>query len=202
MKVPVVFIHRNNCEYLNDTIKHAEVFNPERVVLISDVDQQPDIAKYYNIDQYTEYADKFAQIYQSLSTTTCAGIDDYEMFCFQRWFILLKWMESTETDVCLYCDSDLLLYCNANEVWQNHFKDFDLTLTHRCVGSNSYFTRSELKKFCAYVFEVYANKNSFDFDSLATWFECMRRYNRGGGVCDMTLLERYARYRNPSGPGS
>ena len=193
-KIPVVFIHRGDGEtYLECVIKQAKSFdNP--VVLIGDKSNKKfsSIAEHQLISGFSYYSKKFEDVYVPLSTH-----GDYETFCFQRWFVLYEWMKRKNVDKCFYLDSDVLFYANTNEEAEK-YKYFDFTLAHRCCGHASYFTYNGLRTFCKFLFETYVERG-FDYDKIASHWELHKKYNRTGGVCDMTLFEYFARYKNPGG---
>ncbi len=45
---------------------------------------------------------------------------DYELICFQRWFYIRDFIEKQEMEYFLCMDSDVLLYCNINEIMQKY----------------------------------------------------------------------------------
>jgi hypothetical protein len=100
-------------------------------------------------------------------------------------------MISQGIDRCLYLDSDVMLYANAESEIKK-FEQFDFTLSHRCCGSNSFFTIKGINEFCDFLMRVYSNKNSYDFERIAVHYHVRQKHGLVGGVCDMTLLEYHA----------
>lgn len=194
--IPVVFIHKGDGErYLECVLTQAKKFGNE-VILIGDAENEKfrSIITHRKISNYNKLSNEFSKVYVPLST-----YGDYELFCFQRWFILLEWMNAQSIETCLYLDSDVMFYANAEEEVKK-FEQFDLTYIHRCVGCSSYWTYEGLRRFCEFTVETYAQKG-FDYDRISAHFDVMQKHNMTGGVCDMTFLEYYARYKNPAGVG-
>ena len=82
--VPVVFIHKGNSHYLQHSLWQAKQYN-ERVILIGDHSNSGySGVEHYNMNDYSEEAAYFAKIYKHIGGTSY----NYELFCFQRWFIL------------------------------------------------------------------------------------------------------------------
>lgn len=182
MSIPVIVIHRGNQPYYHEVIRQAKKYN-EKVLPIDDTNDPASC----NISLYLQSSDKFASVYEHLSTNG----RDIELLCFQRWFILKDFMEKHNIDVCLHIDSDVMMYCNTDTEYEK-FSQFDFTLSHRCCGSNSFFTLNGLKKFCDFLMNFYRNKNSYDYDRIAAHYHTRQKHGLPGGVCDMTLLQHYS----------
>ena len=70
-------------------------------------------------------------------------------------------------------------------------------LSGRSSGHSSYWSLKGLEAFCDYLMEIYGNKNSYDFVRLASHYQVRQNFGLPGGLCDMTLLESFARYKYP-----
>jgi hypothetical protein len=176
MNVPVIFIHKGNQEYFQKAIVQAKK-NDNQVIVIDD----------NLISNYSQKANEFSNLYEHLSTNN----KDIELLCFNRWFILNEFMVSQNIDRCLYLDSDVMLYANVdNEI--KKFEQFDFTLSHRCCGSNSFFTLRGLTDFCDFLITTYSNKNSYDYEKISSHYYIRQKHGLPGGVCDMSLLEYHA----------
>lgn len=183
--IPVIVIHLGSQPYYDRVIDQAKKFN-ECVFAIGD--SVP--PSHYNIYEYFESAGKFSTIYDHLSTNS----RKIELMCFQRWFILKDFMEKHDIDVSFHIDSDMMLYANTDMEYHK-FAQFDFTLSHRCCGSNSFFTLNGLKKFCDFLLNFYMNKNTYEYERIAAHYHVRQKHGLPGGVCDMTLLEYYS-YQN------
>lgn len=194
MLIPIVFIHRGNNveEYLECNIQQAAKEN--HVIIISDNPSYGRFAEFHDINVYMDYADLFNSCYENLSTQ-----GEYERFCFLRWFILHSFMSRNNIPVCFYLDSDVMFFSDTATEFRK-FQQFDMTILHRSSPSSIMMTMHGLTDFCSFVFDTYQQRG-FDFDRIASLYTVMQRHNRFGGVCDMTLFEYYARFKNPSGVG-
>lgn len=182
MSIPVIVTHLGNHEYYRKVIKQAKKYN-EKVFAIGDCEPPSN----YNISDYFQSANKFSHFYEHLSTNSRR----IELICFQRWFILKDFMENHGIEISFHIDSDVMLYANTDIEYEN-FCQFDFTLSHRCCGSNSFFTLKGLKKFCDFLINFYRNKNSYDYDRIAAHYHTRQKHGLPGGVCDMTLLQHYS----------
>lgn len=180
MSVPVIIIHKGNQEYFLKVVVQATK-NQNHVIVLEDS----------LISEYSKKADEFRVLYEHLSTNN----PEIELMCFNRWFILREFMVAQGIDRCLHLDSDVMLYANAEQEF-NKFEQFEFTLSHGCCGSNSFFTLRGLSGFCDFVFKTYSNKNSYDYEKIASHYHIRQKHGLGGGVCDMTLLQNYAYYKS------
>ena len=88
------------------------LFNQEnRICLISDgIPDGCDFVEYHDINDYWDSSVEFDKIYLHLSSNP----RDYEMFCFQRWFVIRDFVQKQGFEYFLCVDSDVLLYCDVN----------------------------------------------------------------------------------------
>ena len=191
-KIPVILIHRGKHDYVQTCINQAKFYN-EKVLVISD--SQYENCENFNINDYFKNSELFSKFYIPLST-----LGDYELFCFQRWFILYEFMSKEKIDNVFYIDSDVLLYHNVTDD-KEFFENYIFTLILRSVGCTSFFTKEGLKKFCNFLFEIYQLKDSYEFAKIASHYKVRQQFGLSGGVCDMTLFEYFARYKCSVGVG-
>ncbi len=182
MSIPVIMIQLGGQEYYAKVIEQAKRYN-EKVFAIGDT-EPPSNCSYVH---YLNSSEEFASIYEHLSTNS----RKIELMCFQRWFILKDFMEMTGIEVCFHIDTDVMLYANVTEEFEK-YSQFNFTLSHRCCGSNSFFTFKGLKKFCDYLMNFYQNKSSYDYERVAAHYHVRQKHGLPGGVCDMTLLQHYS----------
>ena len=88
-QIPVIFIHRGFEPYVETTIRQAQ-HHGNRTVLIGDDRNKhcESFTEWADMGKYFEWSEKFKDIYVPLST-----LGDYELFCFQRWYILYEYMK-------------------------------------------------------------------------------------------------------------
>ena len=130
MTVPVVFIHYGNQDYFQRVVACAKRVAGD--VLIEGNETTP----LRTHIQQDNAAQEFNSLYQHLSTNG----HQIELFCFSRWFYLRELMAMLDIPICLYLDSDVLLYKSPDKGW-NQFDQFDFTLCHRVSGHTSFWTR-------------------------------------------------------------
>lgn len=147
MSLPIVFMHRTDDNYLSYSLRQAQVSNPgSRIFLLGTALNQrfgTNGIQHVRLDAYMQTAAAFAPHYKHLHVMSHA----YNLFCFQRWFILRDFMRSQQMTACCYIDSDVMLYENVNNpeysqfmmefVWTNFVKA-DL-LDRFCSFTTMYF---------------------------------------------------------------
>lgn len=188
--IPIVFIHGSNSSYLPYSLAQARASNPTCAIYLlgdSDNDWYP-FLEHRDYHDYFSGAAAFAQIYRHYNTT---GLR-YELFNFQRWFILREFLDSNNLHECLYLDSDVMLYANAAEEVIK-FDLVDFTLADRmspCV----FFLRRRvaLDNFCEFLMRVYGKADRYHYDKMLFHFAARQRNSLAGGVCDMTTLDMFA----------
>lgn len=193
--IPVIFIHKGYQPYLEFTLKKA--LEKNNVTFISD-----NIPPFFNpklkLENYNKLSQGFDNLknnYVHLNTTPF----DYELFCFQRWFILRNYMKKNNLDVVFYVDSDVLLFCDVNEEWEK-YKQYDFTLLHRSAATSSFITMRGIDSFCDMLENLYSDKNSYLFLKMESHFNVRQKCGLPGGVCDMTALELF-HYNDDIGGG-
>jgi hypothetical protein len=186
MIIPVFYIHStNNSVIKKSCLKAAE--NNE-VILISDFVLDHQKIKNIDLDDYgSEDCEKFSELYEHMSSNS----EWIERFCFYRWFILLDYMKKNNLEVIFYCDSDMLLFCDVSKEYYN-YKQFDMTLTHQTASISSFISINALESFCEYVMKTYSNKENIEYSYLNSKWDIHKKYNVGGGICDMTLLRNWS----------
>jgi len=137
-----------------------------------------------NIDDYYGSAREFSKHYAHMSFTP----QRFEQFCFERWFIILDFVKKNNIEQFLCLDSDVLLFCNADEV-RDKYNSYSFTIRGNCGAGLNYFSSSKaLEDFCEYTASHYTNPKRFHTLEL-NWAGYQDR--KHGGVCDMLLLALY-----------
>lgn len=184
MNIPVIFIHKGYQDYLRYTIEQSNKNN--QVFLIGDTDPKIKDLDFNYITDYFNGCDDFKHHYQHLNTTPV----DYEIFCYQRWFILKNFMEKNNINTVFYCDSDVMLFTNVTKEWEK-FNQYDMTLLHRTAAIASFITIDGIRSLCNLIMSTYKNKDSYNYKKIESHFNVRRDCGLPGGVCDMTLLELF-----------
>ena len=108
----IIYIHKNDCSYLNDVFNITSKNNNCRIILIGD-EYNKKYSDKYNIEFYSikDYTEEFNYTHISVN------IYDYEKICFERWIILANFIKKHNiTDKIIYCDSDNVLLKNITDV--------------------------------------------------------------------------------------
>ena len=184
MQIPVVLIHSGYSDYLKYTIQMSLKNN--RTYLISDINPHIECENFTFVDSQNHVgsSNDFIPHYIHMNTTSYS----YELFCYQRWFILKDFMEKTQTDKVFYIDSDVLLFENISNEWKK-FEQYEMTLLHRTAAISSFITKKGLDSFCNMLLSIFKNKESYPFKIISSLYTIRQQSGLDGGVCDMTLFE-------------
>lgn len=185
MSIPIIIVHRGDSFYLSPVLKQIRLFNPEgQIYLISDlIKKKHGFVSYCNIEDYMNRANEFEKRYIHLSSNTYF----YELICFQRWFIILDFVLHHQIENFLCMDSDVLLYCNVDDVLEKYV-GCDFTICSKCGPACSLFNITSLSQFCHYMSSLY-NENSKS--RLFSFYQLFVEGKHLGGICDMTAFLWY-----------
>lgn len=187
--LPIVFIHKHNAEHLKYSFAQAKKSNPGSTVFVlgDDSNNQYDGVEHHQFRDYFGGAARFEEIYKHYSTHPI----DFELICFQRWFILREFLTANKIDQCVYLDSDVLLYADVTEDLKK-FARFDFTLCWNTIGCVFFLNRMEgLENFCHFMMDIYSKKDAYHYDKMVSHFAARRKNQLPGGACDMTALQLY-----------
>jgi hypothetical protein len=185
--LPVVFIHRSNSEHLRYALAQAQASNTNSTIfLIGDrTNDRYDFVEHHHLDDYFGGAADLGKIYKHFSTH---GID-FELICFQRWFILRDFLVAQGIDQCLYLDSDVMLYTDVTSDARK-FEEFDFTLCWDSIGCVFFLNRLRgLEQFCQFVLDIYSKKATYYYDRMVSHFAVRAKHGLAGGACDMTAFQ-------------
>lgn len=184
--IPVVLVHLNYSNYLNDIIDRALISNNIVYLITNAQTSLQDKFNTINInDLISDDNISFSNIYEHLHP----GPKGYELFCFQRWFFLKEFLYKFNIDAALHIDSDVLLFIDAESEWKK-YDQYIMTLTHGCSGASSFVTKLGLDNFTKMLSSTYYEKK-YQFYNLVSRYETMKKFEMSGGICDMTLLELF-----------
>lgn len=181
MPIPVVLIHwgKESRYPLDSIVQHDEKFGNTVYLLTDDPEAE------MNIQDYDHGAQRFAQYYVHMS----GNHFEFEKQCIQRWYVLRQWMRHQNFDRVLYTDSDVLLYCNAEDAYAP-YRDCALTLALGTSPATSYFTLAGLGAFLDFVDSIYIGQNEILTEFKRIYAE-MQTQGLPGGICDMTLFKYF-----------
>jgi hypothetical protein len=185
----ILFIHKGDSWYLSYALKQAKKSNPHaNIILLGDDSntKYSNIVKHFYITEYFEAAQQLALIYKHFSTTGY----DHELFCIQRWFIMLELANALNIDHIMLVDTDVLLFQDIN-IFLNNIKvdyEFSQGITNP-MGFVFFKSRENLKKMCDYIFDFYSTSDGIEV--LTQMFSNWKIENAVGGVSDITFFYLY-----------
>ena len=155
---PIIVLHRGANDYLRVCLSQAKFSNPNsRVILLGD-ESNVNIAKeagveHYLINDYFKQAQEFQKIYRHYSTNPY----DFELFCFQWWFVIGEFIEKNNIDKFLHIDSDVLLYADFSQehAFLDYINYYVLTYSHASAHSSFFNNSRALGEFCSFFSEVF-----------------------------------------------
>lgn len=180
--LPILIVHKGDSFYLKPVLKQIRLFNPaSRICLISTEDTNHyDFIEHYNITEYMSGANAFAKKYVHLSTNPYG----YELFCFQRWFVIRDFIQKERLEYFVCLDSDVLIYCDIDDVF-NPYLSYDFTICRIMGPCFTLFNSHSIDRFCSYINSLYATEDNLF--RLHKFKEAVP----DGGVCDMTAFTWY-----------
>ncbi len=187
--LPIVLIHAKNPDYLQYSLRCTRISNPgARICLLGDESNSRfDFLEHYSFSPYSERANRFARFFTNYSTNG----RDFELFCFQRWFILNEFLAEQGIEKCLYLDSDVMLFADA-AAEQKKFAEFDFALATNIMACVLFLNNSRiLGEFCGFLEDIYTKKDRYHYDKMVAHYAVRQRNGLKGGACDMTAFELF-----------
>lgn len=182
----IVFIHRGESWYLYYTVKQARKWNPAApIFVVSDVRQRA-LERYATVVPLQEHmaaANAFAHDYTHHSANPAA----FELFCFQRWFILRSLMEAKALRRVVHLDSDVLCFTDFVGEFAR-LGDFDVGIVG-FQGPQSMLISSPhfVKGLCERIVRLFTEERA----ALAELFEKWRQNSPDTAVSDMHALHTF-----------
>lgn len=185
-QIPLIFVHRGHSFYLYFSLRQACLQNKNSPVILLGTDDQPlytPEVHYHNIRNFMSSAEVFEKHYIHCSSNPYA----YELFCFQRWFIIRDFVNKHNFDFFVCCDTDVMFYTDISEIFRE-FIDCDLTVCNKNGPQYSFLTKKSINDFCNFMLTYYTVRK----DRIIDMWNEYRKKQIPGGVCDMTLLELFS----------
>ncbi len=187
----LVFIHRSHSWYLYFTVKQARATNPRaRIVVITDT-PQPEIRPYAEVLPLSDYwssAQTFAGAYRHLSYNSY----EFELFCFQRWFILAEFIRQHQPAQLVHLDSDILVYDELAADFAR-LADADLALVGYQGPFSLFLPRPALiPEFCDHITHLFTH----EVDELTRLYHEWKKTTEYTAVSDMHALHTFVKKRN------
>jgi hypothetical protein len=189
MNISIIFIHKGYDEYMEFTLRQVKYSNPNSdIILLGDESNNKfPFLKHVDLNKFHESATEFAKIYKHYSTNPY----NFELFCFQRWFIIKEFLEKNNYSKTFVFDTDIMLYSNISQYYKNNLKENISAGLCVCNNSNinactSFWTYKSLNKFCNFLCKSYINENYLH--KYKNVWQNLQKQKRPGGACDMTAL--------------
>ncbi|REL24188.1 hypothetical protein DYD21_19605 [Rhodohalobacter sp. SW132] len=188
---PIVFLHNSDSFYLKYSLAQAASSNPNsKIYLLGDEkNSHYDFVDHHNMQNYKIGAELFADKYIHRSTNS----KNFELFCFQRWFILSEFLKKNNIEECFHLDSDVMLYGDITKI-SEIYKFCDFTLAKSLSGHSMFINKSKsIDMLTQFIMEVYSGKKPYEYDKILSHYYTIIKNGKLGGACDMTLLSRFYR---------
>ena len=190
MALPVVFIHRGNSWYLPYTLTQAKIYNPNNAVyLLGDKENSiyRGIVSHRNYSDYFQRANELALVYVHHSSQG----HDYELFCLQRWMILLEFMYAENHEQVVYLDSDILSYCDYEAVIPHLPEGLEMSVVLPSGHTNFVLSRDRLAHFCQFIMNGYTGPMADMVRAMWLQNAAVSDDNFRQNISDMTFLLYY-----------
>ena len=187
-KIHIILIHRGNADYLHYTLNQAHKSNPNGIIdLIGDEhNNKYNFINHFSINDFFNDAADFAKHYVHLSTNK----KEFELFCFQRWFILKEFVQKNNISQYIYLDSDVMVFVDLLEELAK-FNNFKFTLSGGQFPGISFWNSQEaIINFCCNITNIYSKQDILGYNNLMEFADQFRKSGKTGGVCDMTLFSQ------------
>lgn len=195
MAIPIFLVHKTNSSYLKYALKQARKYNPDSAIYLlgDDENNQYPFVTHVIISDYLRSADAFKREYRHMS----AAPYEFELFCFERWFIIKDFVVENNISQFIYIDSDVLVFSNLTKALKP-FQHFSIANTGVAMPAFTYFgNQSAIINFCDFMLMQYTEdryqkrlKEGWEYLKPRNW----------GGICDMVFFEYYF-MDNPSNLG-
>jgi hypothetical protein len=185
-EVTIVLTHRGYSWYLPYTLRRARASNPHaRIILITDQKSVllSRFAELVSLKDHLQEAEAFASLYKHLSPNPY----DFELFCFQRWFLLNSVAKKHGIGRCFYLDSDVLLFSDLSQI-EKHYRAVQMTVNYE-QGPYSCFinSRAVLSAFCDFMMILFRDHHVQMAADYRSWQEA----GSNGGISDMHAMKHF-----------
>lgn len=190
----IIFVHKGSAYYLSIAVAQAKKTNPNvEIILLGDkFNEKIPGCKHFHLNNYFSEAEHFAKVFVNYSPNP----QSYELFCFQRWFIIKDFLKNNPQydDVFLYCDSDTMLFDSITSDIEN-LGNAPLAIEAEESPGFTFFNKGTIEEFCSLLLWLYdtsegkkiiRKKHKELINIKATW-----------GISDMTAFKFYCKNIHP-----
>lgn len=184
----IIFVHKGKSYYLELAIAQAKKFNPTSEILLFGDHSNKDIkdVTHHDIRNYFDLASDFDKVFFNNSPNRRS----YELFCFQRWFVIRQFMKQNQlydTDF-VYCDSDTLLFTDISHDLQDLSPHIMATESWESPAF-TFFKKGALEDFCNMIMWFYTTKEGLD--TIIYYINKFEREATGQSISDMTAFMHF-----------
>lgn len=184
-KPNVVIIHDGDQDYLKTALARARAAG--------------NTVAHLGFDRQSDSGPRFEAAYKHMSTHPHI----FELRCFQRFFVMQRFMQDNGLDSFFHVDSDVLLFEDLHGFEEEHLKAKGVPcgmhmplaqpgFRYSYGPQTSYWTRGAVDEFCAYLIASFENM----LPAMTEKWDWHCRTGAPGGICDMALLHLWARDRS------
>jgi len=158
--LPIIVVHSGPAEYLTVCLEQAMRQNPDSPVILLGNESNSGFPcmEHWSVQDSRLGADleRFRSSFQHFGDPRR---ETFERFCIERWFLVRNLCRLKGWTRCLHLDSDVLLFCNAEEE-AKRFQNYAMTFARwdsvrNLVHCNFIQNLAALEDFCQYVLQVY-----------------------------------------------
>lgn len=191
MKTTILFIHRSESWYLYYAVKQARKWNPHAHIAVISDHPQPSLrglAEVYAIQQFWPPAADFEKIYHHMS---CNSVQ-FELFCFQRWFVMAEFIRQHRPERVVHLDSDILIYDELSTDF-GRMEQHDLALVGFQGPFSLFIPRPALvAEFCRHITHLFTHEVA-DLEKMYRQWAASNPYT---AISDMHALHTFvAKYQ-------
>ncbi|MFK7899185.1 MAG: hypothetical protein AB8B61_00360 [Cyclobacteriaceae bacterium] len=194
---PIIFLHKGNPEYLRIALDRLILSNGDAKIILLGDESNKNISgvDHYFISDYFNTAKKFEDNYYIHMSKNSY---EFELICYQRWFVISEFIRQREYNTFWYLDSDVLVYSNLNDYLKSipNYKKYDLIGFDSSTEEGDFFnpsfnfyTSKSFQGITDYLINSYVDNKVFM--ELANKWRIHTKENKPGGVCDMTQLKLF-----------
>lgn len=186
----IFFVHKGNDYYLKIAIEQAHKSNPniELILLGDNSNKFLSYCKHFYVADYFIEANKFAKYFVNYSPNPA----NYELFCFQRWFVIDEFISKHPqyNDSFLYCDSDTMLFDDVSPDLDS-LGNAPMAIEYEESPGFAFFNKGTISEFCNLLQWLYTSEEGIRY--IKNLYEDLMRNKQNHGISDMTAFKYYCR---------
>ncbi len=194
MSYPIVFFHAGTAPYVPLSLLQARHASPNsELVMLGDAGNRhlSPLARHVPQSRHDGMAAQLRKVFRNYSTNPPL----FERVCLERWLCIYEWMKAEGHQRCLYMDTDVLLYSEAEPLANKIARPAGMTVAGISGHTNFIQDRAVLEKFCHYILEMYSTPSGLAF--IEDEYTRFREKHRAGGISDMSFFTWF-RQLNPT----